>query len=177
MAIALAAILASATPGAVSSEACSEPSCQSRDAHGGLNLRTDFGTHPIRVDGGVRFGSIDLYLVLDPMVWLDSQADLDLVVDFALGRGWSVLAGWRATSIGILGGRQWQQKSLTGVAARLPSFAGGHLRGQWGLELAVLWVKHGGGLDSEWISLDSPRDWLDHLNFGMFVRFEYASAF
>src|SRR4026209_1562524 len=66
---------------------CEEPSCQPRDWHAGLNLRTDFGTHPLRLDGGVRFGRLDTYLVLDPMFFLDGQADIDAVADFGLGRG------------------------------------------------------------------------------------------
>lgn len=156
---------------------CDEPICQPRDAHAGLNLRTDFGTHPVRVDAGARFDFVDTYLVLDPMFFLDGQADVDLVADFGFGRGWSAFLGWRPTSIGVADGRQWQHKSLTGVAARLPSFAEGHLRAQWGLELAVLWVKHGAGLPADWISFETPRHWLDHLNFGMFVRFEYATEF
>jgi hypothetical protein len=156
---------------------CAEPSCAPRDWHAGLNLRTDFGTHPLRVDGGVRFGRFDFVLVLDPMVWLDGQSDNDLLVDAGLGAGWSAFAGWRASSIGIADGRQWQEKSLLGLAGRLPSLLSGHLRAQWGLELAVLWVKHGGGLETDTLSFESARHYLDAFNFGMFVRFEYASAF
>ena len=156
---------------------CTEPSCSPRDWHAGLNLRTDFGTHPVRIDGGVRFGRFDFVLVVDPMIWLDGQSDNDLLLDLGLGSGWSALAGWRTSSIGIADGRQWQQKSLLGVAGRLPSLFRGHLRAQWGLELAVLWVKHGGGLETDTLSFESPRHYLDAFNFGMFVRVEYASAF
>src|SRR4026207_492203 len=56
---------------------CEEPSCQPRDWHAGLNLRTDFGTHPLRLDGGVRFDRFDVILVVDPMIWLDGQNDTD----------------------------------------------------------------------------------------------------
>jgi hypothetical protein len=156
---------------------CDEPSCHSRDWHVGLNLRTDFGTHPLRIDGGARFDRFDVILVIDPMIWLDGQSDLDLMLDVRVGAGWSGFVGWRASSIGIADGRQWQQKSLLGVAGRLPGLLSGHLRAQWGLELAVLWVKHGAGLETDTISFDGPRHYLDNFNFGMFVRFEYASAF
>jgi hypothetical protein len=156
---------------------CDEPSCHPRDWHAGLNLRTDFGTHPLRLDGGARFDRFDLILVVDPMIWLDGQNDTDLLLDVQVGAGWSGFVGWRGSSIGIADGRQWQQKSLFGLAGRLPSLLSGHLRAQWGLELAVLWVKHGGGLETDTISFESPRHYLDNINFGMFVRFEYASAF
>jgi hypothetical protein len=35
-------------------------------------------------------------------------------------------------------------------------------------------VKHGAGLPSEWISFASGRDFVDLVNFGMFVTVEYA---
>lgn len=145
--------------------------------HAGLNLRTDLGTHPIRIDGGVRWRCLDFILVLDSMFWTDSQFDLDLIVDWSFLPGWSALAGWRATSIGLARGRQWQQKSLLGIAGRLPDMFGGHIRAQWGLELAILWVKHGGGLPTDSISFASHRHFSDNFNFGMFVRFEYAAGF
>ena len=63
---------------------CDEPSCQPRDWHIGLNLRTDFGTHPLRIDGGVRFDRFDVILVLDPMFWLDGQSDNDLLLDVGI---------------------------------------------------------------------------------------------
>lgn len=111
------------------------------------------------------------------MFFLDNQHDGDLVGYWEFARGWSTFLGWRGTAIGILDGYQWQQKSLHGIAARLPEIAGGHLRGRWGVEAAVLWVKHGGGLDTEPISLRSSRDWLDHVNLGMFLSFDVASPF
>ena len=148
-----------------------------RDWHTGVNLRTDFGTHPARIDGGVRLRSWDLVLVVDPMVFLDDQHDLDALAHWHVADRWAVFGGWRATMIGILDGHQWQQKSLHGISAWLPELAGGHIRAVWGLEMAVLWVKHGGGLPTETISFSTARDWLDHVNFGMFVSVDYASAF
>jgi len=148
-----------------------------QDAHVGLNLRTDFGTHPVRIDGGVRLDRWDLWLVVDPMVFLDDQHDLDALAHYAFADRWAVFGGWRATSIGIADGHQWQQKSIHGISAWLPELWGGHLRAVWGVEVGVLWVKHGGGLPTEPISFSTARDWLDHVNFGMFVSADYAAPF
>jgi hypothetical protein len=149
----------------------------SRDWHLGTNLRTDFGTHPSRIDGGVRVASWDFVLVVDPMYWFDGQHDMDALTFYEIGAGWWAFLGWRGTTIRILDGTQWQHKSLHGVAAQLPELFGARLRSQWGFELAVLWVKHGAGLPTEPVSFASARDWLDHVNAGMFVRFEYVSPF
>lgn len=143
--------------------------------HAGLNLRTDFGTHPIRIDGGLRWRSWDFILVLDPMFFTDGQHDIDLLADWEFASNWSALFGWRTTVIAIADGHQWQQKSVLGIAARLPDLVTGRLRAQWGFEVAFLWVKHGGGMPAAGISFESFRHVSDHFNFGMFVRFEYAS--
>lgn len=144
--------------------------------HAGLNVRTDLGTHPVRVDGGVRKGALDLVAVLDPMSWTDGQLDLDLMAQWRLSpAGYAAFAGWRSTGIGIAGGTQWQQKLLVGAAGALPSFFDGALQAQWGLELATLVVKHGGGLESEVLRLKSSRYWIDLLQFGMFARFSFDS--
>jgi hypothetical protein len=148
-----------------------------RDWHAGVNLRTDFGTHPARVDVGARFRRWDFTLVLDPMVVLDDQHDLDALAQWQFADRWSVFSGWRSTAIGIVDGYQWQQKSHHGISAWLPELGRGHVRAVWGMEVAVLWVKHGGGLPTEPISFSTARDWLDHVNFGMFVSVDYASPF
>ncbi len=143
--------------------------------HAGFNLRPDTGTHPIRIGGGVQLDSIDASLVLDPMFWTDGQHDLDALVHvMPCERGWGFLAGWRTSAIGLLGGTQLQQKLLVGVAAALPDL--GPLRVRWSFELATLVVKHGGDLPTDWISFASGRDFIDLVNFGTFVTFEYARA-
>jgi hypothetical protein len=141
--------------------------------HAGLDLRVDQGAHPIRVGGGVTFGSIDTLLVLDPMVVTDGQHDLDVLA--SVGERYSVVAGWRTTTIGLVDGHQFQEKLIVGVGAPLPMI-GGAVRARWALELATVVVKHGGGLPTETISFASGRDFIDLINFGMFVTFEYASA-
>ena len=140
--------------------------------HAGLDLRVDQGAHPIRVGGGVTFGSVDTLLVLDPMVVTDGQHDLDLLA--SIGERYSFVAGWRTTTIGLVDGHQFQEKLILGLGAPLPMM--GPVRARWAFELATVVVKHGGGLPSETISFASGRDFIDLINFGMFVTFEYASA-
>jgi hypothetical protein len=142
--------------------------------HAGLDLRVDQGAHPIRVGGGATFGSVDTLLVLDPMVVTDGQHDLDLLASF--GERYGFLAGWRTTTIGIAGGHQFQEKLIVGVSAPLPMIAGGSIRARWALEFATVIVKHGGDLPTEMISFASGRDFIDLINFGMFVTFEYAGG-
>lgn len=144
--------------------------------HAGLNIRADPGTHPIRAQVGVEYGVLDTTLVLDPMYWTDGQHDIDLLLQWRLvPAGWNVLTGWRTTAIDLQGGTQFQQKLLLGFGAPLPFFGDLPLRAKWSLELAALVVKHGADLPTAWISFDSGRDFIDLLNFGMFVTFEYES--
>jgi len=141
--------------------------------HAGLDLRAETGTHPIRIGGGISSGALDTTLVLDPMFWTDGQHDIDLFGSYGLANGgWGGIFGWRTTAIGILGGTQFQQKLIFGVGAQLPSVA--CLRIHWHFELAALVVKHGADLPREWISFATGRDFIDLLNFGMFVTVEYA---
>ena len=144
--------------------------------HAGMNLRVDQGAHPVRAGAGIERGVLDATLVLDPMFWTDGQHDLDLLAHWKLSSaGWSILTGWRTTAIDLRGGMQYQQKLLVGVGAPLPFFGELPLRARWSLELAALVVKHGADLPRQWISFDSGRDFIDLLNFGMFVTFEYES--
>ncbi len=141
--------------------------------HAGLNLRAELSTHPIRVGAGVQFDHVDTTLVLDPMFWTDHQHDIDALAFWApCPRAWGLFGGWRTSSIGILGGRQLQQKLLLGVGAPLPQL--GPFRARWSFELATVIVKHGAGLPSDWISFASGRDFIDLVNFGMFVSIEYG---
>jgi hypothetical protein len=142
--------------------------------HAGLDLRVDQGAHPIRAGGGIEVGRHDFMLVLDPMYWTDGQHDLDALGYLRLTTsGWSLLYGWRTTAIAIGDGHQLQEKFLLGFGAPLPFFGKLPVRAKWSFELASLVVKHRGGLPRQWISFDSGRDFIDLLNFGMFVTFEY----
>ncbi len=144
-----------------------------RRVHGGLNLRADLGTHPIRIGGGVQLGQFDTTLVLDPMFWTDHQVDTDALVFWApCRRAWGLFGGWRTSTIGILGGTQFQEKLLLGIGAPLPQL--GPFRARWSFELATVIVKHGADLPSDWISFASGRDFIDLVNFGMFVSIEYG---
>lgn len=143
--------------------------------HAGLDVRGDLGTHPIRAGGGIEFGRVDTMLVLDPMFWTDGQHDIDAFAFWApCAKGWGLLGGWRTSTIGLLDGTQFQQKLVIGIGAPLPRLAK-HIRTRFGFELATLVVKHGANLPSDWISFASGRDFIDLVNFGMFVTVEYAS--
>lgn len=145
--------------------------------HAGLNLRPDNGAHQIRVIAGLDTGAFDISLTLDPMVITDGQLDTDLVVTSRVtDTGWGVITGWRTTAIGILGGRQFQEKLLLGVSAPLPSLGDLSVRMHWGLEAAAVIVKHGANLPTDWISFEQGRDFVDLINFGMYITFECCSA-
>ncbi len=151
-----------------------------RDWHAGINLRSDLGAHPLRLGGGVRFGRVNTVVAVDPMVLADGQHDLDVLGEWLLDPGgWSLMGGWRASTIALSGGHQWQQKLVLGAAAGLPPLGGGRVRGRLGFEMTTLIVKHGGGLPTDTISLGTrTRGGLeDRLHFGLFVRFEYAAGF
>jgi hypothetical protein len=144
--------------------------------HAGLDIRTDLGTHPIRTAFGVRRQNLDGTpvvagtLVLDPYAFLDGQHDLDLLVERFFGPRIGLLAGWRWTAISVNNGILHQQRSLVGITGIGPTF--GPVQTSASLELAILWVKHGAGTMTEWISAD--RNLLDHFGFGLFARFDYV---
>lgn len=142
--------------------------------HAGVDVRTDLGTHHARLPLGIRSGHWDGTLVVDPLVVLDGQHDMDLVASYFFGPRIGVLLGWRWTAIKVADGLHNQQRSLVGVTGVGPSFFGDALRTSASLEMATLWVKHGGGSDTDWISMD--RDIHDSFSFGMFLRIEYAKG-
>jgi hypothetical protein len=143
-----------------------------RELHAGLDLRTDLRAHAVRVPFGMRQDEIDVSLVLDPLVFADGVHDGDLVVEWrGLPRKLAVLGGWRTTSVALPGGHQWQQLSLVGITAHLGQWR--WLRARFGAELSTLWVKHGAGLPTSWISAD--RSIVERFHVGMFVRVEYVS--
>jgi hypothetical protein len=145
-----------------------------RDWQLGLDLRSDLGAHPVRLDAGFRRRAWSAALVLDPGYFLDGQHDLDAWLSRELVPGWAVFAGVRNTAVSIAGGTQWQEKTLCGLLLSPPALAGGHLRAQLGVELAVLWIKHGGDLPSKTIGWN--RAIADFIFAGMFARFAYASS-
>jgi hypothetical protein len=139
--------------------------------HAGVNLRADSGAHPFRLTGGYTTGTLDAALVLDPMFVFDGQHDLDALVTIWPER-FGLLTGWRTSLIGVAGGTQAQHKLLLGVSAPLPSL--GPVRPRWSFELATVIVRHGADLPTDWLSLAEGRDFVDLINFGMFVSFEYG---
>lgn len=150
------------------------PATAERTWHGGLAVRTDLGTHHTRLALGYRACAWDTTLVLDPMVALDGQHDLDLMVERYLGARVALLAGLRWSAVAVDGGLHHQDRTFVGVTGVGPSFWDNALRTKFSLELATLWVKHGGGAETDWISAD--RNLIDHLSLGLFVRIEYARS-
>jgi len=140
--------------------------------HGGLNLRTDVGVHPIRLDAGAQWASLDLLLVLDPMALVDGQMSTDLLAQWRGDRGAALFGGWRLTTIPLLDGSQLQHSLLLGAAAELPRWFDGLLGGQAGIELASAILKHGAGIPSQTISFASGRHYIDQVNFSLFLRLE-----
>lgn len=148
------------------------PAAAERTIHAGLDVRTDLGTHHTRLALGYRACAWDTTLVVDPMVVLDGQHDLDLMVERYLGPRVAVFAGARLSTVAVDGGHHYQERSIVGVTGVGPSFFDNALRTKFSLELATLWVKHGGGAQTDWISAD--RNLLDHFSLGLFVRIEHA---
>jgi hypothetical protein len=106
------------------------------------------------------------------MFVLDGQHDLDVLGEYFFGPRIGLMFGWRWSAIAVAAGFHHQQRSVVGVTAVGPSFWDEQLRTSFSLELATLWVKHGGGVDSDWMSLD--RNFHDSMALGFFARIEYA---
>ena len=152
--------------------AAAEPA---RSWHVGTNLRSELSTHAIRIDGGVQLGRLDLIGVVDPMVWTDGEADLDLIAAWRLNRcGYNALLGWRPASIALASGRQFQETLLLGATGPLPQL--GPVSLQFGVELATVLVKHGGGVPTDVTSFASSGDIGDNINISMFLRIGYSHA-
>lgn len=143
--------------------------------HGGINLRTDLGTHPLRIDGGVRYKQLDFILALDPMYFLDQQSSTDIFAEWRGKNGFSPVLGWRFNTVGLVDGSQVQHNLLIGGALDTPKFWDGRVRGQAGLEMAMMLVKHGGGGPAETIGFSEGRRFVDFVNFALFLRVEIGT--
>jgi hypothetical protein len=144
---------------------------QADEWHVGLNLRPELAVRPVRIGGGLRLGAIDLAAVVDPVFWIDGIADSDLVAAWWFPAGFSIVSGWRPTAVDLGDGYQWQHRLLVGAAAALPELPIG-LRAHAGFEIALLLLKHGGGLPSDGLSFD--RSAADHVSMGAFLQVDYA---
>lgn len=148
------------------------PAHADRFVHAGIDARTDLGTHLARLAVGYRACAWDATLVVDPMFVLDGEHDLDALAEYYVGPRIGLLAGVRSTAIAVDGGTHFQERTVLGITGVGPSFVDGAIRTSFSLELATLWVKHGGGAETDWIGWS--RNTLDHLAFGLFVRIDYA---
>jgi len=145
------------------------------DWHSGLNLRTDTGTHRVRLDAGLRLGPIDVTAVLDPKVFVDRrQNDSDLIAEYMFRPdGWAAMMGWRLTQLSIDRGTQFHHMLLLGVSAGLPRLLE-VIVPRFGLEFEANVLRHGAGLESDTLSLASEREYRDLLSINLFLRFDYA---
>lgn len=138
----------------------------------GANLRTDFGVHVVRIDMAWRIPNFRVLLTVDPLFWLDGKSSTDLLAMWRTAKV-EPFAGWRLNTVSLLEGSQLQHNLVLGTALPFPEFFDGALGGQWGIEMAMMLVKHGGGIESNTIGFDSGRHYIDLVNFGMFARFHY----
>lgn len=138
----------------------------------GANLRTDLGVRAVRLDVALRMPSIRLLAVVDPMWWTDGRTTTD-VVGFWRTPHLQPMVGWRLQTIPLLEGSQFQHNLVLGAALEFPEFFDGRVGGQWGLEMATMVAKHGGGVPGDRFRADSARHYLDRVSFGMFARFHY----
>lgn len=146
-----------------------------RTWHSGVNLRTDTGTHRVRLDAGVRLGPVDLTAVLDPKVFIDRrQNDTDLVAEYMFRPdGWALLGGWRLTQISIDRGTHYHHMLLLGVSGGLPRLFE-VVFPRFGFEFEANVLRHGSGLETDTISIASERHYRDLLSVNLFLRFDYA---
>jgi hypothetical protein len=168
----LFSILLAAAPATARADASDDVD---HDWHTGLNLRTDTGTHRVRLDAGLRLGQVDVTAVLDPKVFIDRrQNDTDLVAEYMFRPdGWAAMAGWRLTQISIDRGTQFHHMLLLGVTGGLPHFLEVVVP-RFGFEFEANVLRHGDGLEADTLSLASERDYLDLVSFNLFLRFDYA---
>ena len=143
----------------------------------GPNLRSDLGTHRVRAGGGVRLGHLSLSLVLDPKVFIDTrQNDTDLLAEWWLcPGGWAAFGGWRTTQVFIDRGRHYYESLIVGATAGMPPLFDRNVRGRFGFELEANVVRHGAGIETDWISFETERHWKDLLSVGLFVRLELSA--
>lgn len=143
--------------------------------HSGVNLRTDTGTHRVRLDAGLRLGPVDVTAVLDPKVFFDRrQNDTDVIAEYMFRPdGMALLGGWRLTQISIDRGTQFHHMALVGVSGGLPRLFD-VVFPRCGFELEANVLRHGSGLETDTLSLASERHYRDLLSVNLFLRFDYA---
>jgi hypothetical protein len=97
----------------------------------------------------VRFGTLLLRLLVDPLAVLDRVHTTDATVDVELARGIAVRAGWRDTAIAAGGGVRFYDSLLVGTNLPLLGRPGDfELCAAAGV--AKLIVAHGDGMPARW---------------------------
>lgn len=149
------------------------PAHAERELFGGLNVRTDLGTQFVRAGGSLRFDRLSFDAVVDPYgYWSGEQHDTELLAGWDLwSGGWAVLAGWRVSSVPLLGIRYYQEKLVVGTSAPLgvPPFR--WLRARIGAEWALTVVRHGSEVPTFWVWSEDELHG-GSFNVGLFLRLE-----
>ncbi len=144
----------------------------------GVQLSSDSDTQEARVGAGVRSGIWKLGLVFDVQPMGGDSDDIDLVLEVRPGaESWGLIGGWRTCGIRIEQGRQWQEQLLLGAVGNLPRLLDGRIAPSFGVEAVSTIVRHGDGLETDWVSFASTRHIEDTLSLSMFVRLGYGAAF
>jgi hypothetical protein len=120
---------------------------------GGVDVRTDLGTQWMRAGAAVEIGRLSVDGIVDPYgYWTGEQHDTEVLAGWALWPdGWSLMGGWRVSSLPLLGTRYYQEKAILGLAAPLSALPLRHLRARIGFEWAVTLVRHGPDLPTFWL--------------------------
>jgi hypothetical protein len=130
-----------------------EPAAAEPAVFGGIDVRTDLGTQFYRAGAALDLGRLSFDAVVDPYGYRTGQQhDTELLAGWALWPdGWSLMGGWRVSSVPLLGTRYYQEKVVVGVAAPLSPLPTRHLRARIGFEWTVTLVRHGDHLPTFWV--------------------------
>lgn len=145
--------------------------------YGGIDVRTDLGTQFFRAGAGLDVGRLSLDAIVDPYgYWTGQQHDTELLAGWALWpAGWSLMGGWRVSSVPLLGTRYYQEKAIVGLAAPLSVLPFRHLRARIGLEWAVTLLRHGSSLPTFWLWQEDELHG-GSFNLGLVLRVEAGGA-
>lgn len=148
-----------------------------REWYAGTSLRSDYGAHRVRLSGGARFGRLAGTLIIDPKVYIDDkQNDTDALVEWELmPHTWAAFGGWRLSQISIDRGVQYQHQTMLGMFGEAPRIGRNRVRVRFGVEFDMTTIRHGAGIETEWLHTASQRHFRDLLSFNFSLRLELAS--
>ena len=143
--------------------------------HAGVEVRPGYAVRPLRIGGGIGHEQLEARLVFDPLAFVDGIHDLDVSGAYRLGdSGYSLSAGWRATTVFLTDGSEWQHSVLLGALARLPTLGLASFRALFGLELSAMLFRHGGGVPAQTNCFCDGVIASETLGFATLLKLEYA---